>query len=29
MSGSLWASADLAHAYADVRTDLSPAARAV
>ena len=29
MSGSVWASADLARAYADVRTDLSPAARAV
>src|SRR6185436_12064026 len=29
MSGSLWASTDLARAYADVRTDLSPAARAV
>ena len=27
--GSLWASSDLARAYADVRTDLSPAARAV
>jgi ubiquinone/menaquinone biosynthesis C-methylase UbiE len=26
---SIWASADLAKAYADVRTDLSPAARAV